>query len=192
MRLDDRATPRSASAERSKFYISQPENGNQEQSSQGEEGSARTIRICRRQDPPETYGQRNPQFATPRRSDNHRDQFSSANICVLIKSTVQRPETDAREVSALTILPVLGRLEVVGGPACTAAAVARGRRKTRSGRGRRRKVEAQVEGGGGGDGAGGQREPRHGRERRRGVAGPRSLWLLCSSCASADESRITI
>lgn len=69
MRLDDRATPRSASAERSKFYISQPENGNQEQSSQGEEGSARTIRICRRQHPPETYGQRNPQFATPRHAD---------------------------------------------------------------------------------------------------------------------------
>jgi hypothetical protein len=83
MRLDDRATPFSFSgAKQSKFYISQPENGNQEQSSQGEEGSARTIRICRRQDPPETYGQRNPQFATPRRSDNHTgiNQFSK-HLC---------------------------------------------------------------------------------------------------------------
>jgi hypothetical protein len=184
--------PRSASAERSK--------ANSTSRSQRTETKNRAAKERRDQHVP--FGSAGARIhprrtaketrSSPRHADRTTTQgsISSANICVLIKSTVQRPETDAREVSALTILPVLGRLEVVGGPACTAAAVARGRRKTRSGRGRRRKVEAQVEGGG--DGAGGQREPRHGRERRRGVAGSRSLWLLCSSCASADESRITI
>jgi hypothetical protein len=124
-------------------------------------------------------------FIGIRNSQNHRKiaRISSAKTALGLDEAIAQVPGD-RQVSALTVLPVLGGLEVVGRPADMAAL---GYPKSS---GRRRREEAEVEGGERGE----KRKRRHGAPRDESEAdgsparlSPVALLLLQSRSCFAEK-----
>lgn len=124
-------------------------------------------------------------FIGIRNSQNHRKiaRISSAKTALGLDEAIAQVPGDG-QVSALTVLPVLGGLEVVGRPADMAAL---GYPKSS---GRRRREEAEVEGGERGE----KRKRRHGAPRDESEAdgsparlSPVALLLLQSRSCFAEK-----